>query len=69
MKPSVEKGLASDSSINMLRQSNCNNEHQSIDTKDNSSNINQEHLIDNKKEIDMLHEININKESVNFYLK
>ena len=52
-----------------LRQSNCHNEHQSIDTKNNSNNIRQENLMDIKKEIDMLHEINTNKESINFYLK
>ena len=52
-----------------LRQSNCNNEYQGIDTKDNSNNISQEHLMDIKKELDVLQEININKESVNFYLK
>ena len=52
-----------------LRQSNCHDEHQSIDTKDTSSYIKQGHLKGIKKEIDMLHEININKESVNFYLK
>ena len=52
-----------------LRQSNYHNEHQSINTKDTLSNINQEHLKSIKKEIDMLHEINMNKESINFYLK
>ena len=52
-----------------LRRSNCNNEHQGIDTKNNTNNIRQEHLMDIKKEVDMLHEINTNKESVNFYLK
>ena len=52
-----------------LRQSNLQNEQQGIDTKDLTDNISQENLMKIKQEIDMLHEINMNKDSVNFYLK
>ena len=54
---------------NNLRQSNSQNEQQGTDTKDFIDNISQENLMEIKQEIDMLHEISMNKESVNFYLK
>lgn len=48
-------------------QSNCDNEHQELNTRDIPDTIKHEHILNTKKEIDMLCEIEINKAFVNFY--
>ena len=54
---------------NNLLQVNDNHDRQELNTLAPQDNIDQEHLLNIKKEIDMLYEIETNKDSVSFYVK